>query len=452
MAGGSLHDTWDTRGDLPVRRPECCEPGCRERPAYRDDDTGEPICGPHLRERRREARGEAAPPSPPPEDTTMPAPGTRTAPPCARPGCGRKNLAHGLCDVCRSRARARDLPVNRPLTADEIALLDLPAPEALAKQGKKKERASPTKKPAPAAPEAVPAAPSTPPSAAPLGIEFWRAEAEGLQKRIDDVNAALEEAAVDPENEREEGDAIRELARRLDAEVQRSAAAESARIAAEETLAAERVAFSSGLALQRRQAEEALAAIIDAMGCAPRSGSSFAELVEQACGHGKAIREAWSEMAAKEVRIQKVLGTYGGGIEECATRARTLLDEAGISQAFDGSDGGPVSRNDARPLDQRIALLLARELETAGKPDTAGDTAAACRRDLFRALGGDEEEDVPSWPTLIRDVEELVAAQEEDPEALAERAAEAYERQARAMEQRAAALRAFARGEEVARG
>lgn len=46
MPGGTLTDP------VVVERPVCCVDGCRARPAYRDDATGERICGPHLRARR----------------------------------------------------------------------------------------------------------------------------------------------------------------------------------------------------------------------------------------------------------------------------------------------------------------------------------------------------------------------------------------------------------------
>lgn len=156
--GGSLHDTWDTRGELPVKRPACCVPGCPERPTYPDDNTDEPICGPHLRARRRE-RDSSPPSSLPashPPESPMPAK-------CARPSCTNPNHAHGLCASCRSRAKSRGLSLNRRLTTEELALLDVKPSEA------KRARAEAPKgssTPKPAKARAIPTAlAATPPNA-----------------------------------------------------------------------------------------------------------------------------------------------------------------------------------------------------------------------------------------------------------------------------------------------
>lgn len=139
--GGSLHDTWDTRGELPVRRPTCsC---CGARAPYADPDTNAPLCGPcfraagHHRAHRSAdggpvgaAEAAPAPPSAPPAPEAAMSPArSRTRSTCSRPGCTRPHLAHGLCSPCTSLRRARGLPARR-LTGPEMALLDLPAREA----------------------------------------------------------------------------------------------------------------------------------------------------------------------------------------------------------------------------------------------------------------------------------------------------------------------------------
>jgi hypothetical protein len=67
----------------------------------------------------------------------------------------------------------------------------------------------PHHKPAPAS--ALPA----PTLGAPT-LEFWREEAAGFEARLHDVLAALDEAGVDPDDELEEGAAVRVLAAERD--------------------------------------------------------------------------------------------------------------------------------------------------------------------------------------------------------------------------------------------
>jgi hypothetical protein len=92
-------DTLETRSALPVARPSCATPGCRNRPQYRDD-LGSPVCGPCLRADRgqRTTDGEPAevPPTPvssPEPEPAMPAPNPTSAPssvsdPPVAPGSG----------------------------------------------------------------------------------------------------------------------------------------------------------------------------------------------------------------------------------------------------------------------------------------------------------------------------------------------------------------------------
>ena len=47
-------------------------------------------------------------------------------------------------------------------------------------------------------------------------LAFWRAEAAGFEARLHDVLAALDEAGVDPDDELEEGAAVRVLAAERD--------------------------------------------------------------------------------------------------------------------------------------------------------------------------------------------------------------------------------------------
>jgi cytochrome c-type biogenesis protein CcmH/NrfF len=46
----------------------------------------------------------------------------------------------------------------------------------------------------------------------PPALAFWQEEAEGFEKRLIDVLAALDEAGVDPDDKLEEGDAVRAIA------------------------------------------------------------------------------------------------------------------------------------------------------------------------------------------------------------------------------------------------
>jgi len=50
----------------------------------------------------------------------------------------------------------------------------------------------------------------------PPALAFWQEEAEGFEKRLIDVLAALDEAGVDPDDKLEEGDAVRALAAERD--------------------------------------------------------------------------------------------------------------------------------------------------------------------------------------------------------------------------------------------
>lgn len=61
-----------------------------------------------------------------------------------------------------------------------------------------------------------PLSPTPPPAAEPLSAEFWRDEAAGLEKRLHDVGDALDAAGIDPDDELDEGDAIRALAAERD--------------------------------------------------------------------------------------------------------------------------------------------------------------------------------------------------------------------------------------------
>ena len=47
-------------------------------------------------------------------------------------------------------------------------------------------------------------------------LAFWKEEAEGFEARLIDVLAALDEAGVDPDDELEEGAAVRALAAERD--------------------------------------------------------------------------------------------------------------------------------------------------------------------------------------------------------------------------------------------
>jgi len=391
MAGGSLTDTWDSRGELPVRRRSCCVGGCTERPSYRDDVTGLPICGPHFRESRRAAAPPSTPAPSPASETTMPAPGSRTKPLCTRPGCERPHIAHGLCSAHRHQAATRGLPTTRPLTAEEVAILALPPAEARAVLA--------GEMPMPARVEVVDSAPVEAPSLARIALALHLAPDAAESSIVEAIGAMG----------------------RL-----RATSEEKARI--EEARADDFGRFLGDIAK----------ALFD-------DSMPYRDLAENVSILVKRFERAAvdrDDALKREENAGKLIGT--------ALVIASLAPGESLAHPIDHVLHTTVDRLRRERDEARAAATVPRD-----RTATIMEAVAACRLDLARVLPGTPTgEQLPSWSELLAAVDNVIRCGDTAPETLAERAAAGFERQAAEFERqaaevakRAAALRALARGE-----
>jgi hypothetical protein len=464
MAGGSLHDTWDARGDLPVPRRTCAEQPCTTRPQYRDDTTGEPLCGPHFRQRRK-----GAPPSP----AAVPAPSARAATPPASPSETTMPAAHppliinpdapaGRCRIvgCDAPVQYRGLCskgyqlAHRTGKLDEVGL----AATTPAKAGGIRVKAAAPKAPAPNV-QADPDLEERRAFAKLLGMELGKVPPPPMPALREACAAVFREEArlrvalseMTARAEAAEGHA-REASGRADTLAAQLDAANDVKVAVA-TLARSLTNPEGPLPAWLREQVNVGAT---ATGEALRLLVKLAEECDRLAAHAHG---AQATIEAEREGALTLRAEYGARDDETMARwiGRLHADSialAALRRTLDCANGNPTPAEaqaaDANVTPEDRARLLAfghgwRDARTAAPShDAIVTVAAALRRDLFRALGGEEQEEAPSWEELLRRVQALDS---EAPEVLAARAARGLEMRALALTRKATALREIAGGE-----